>query len=115
VRQALRVIEPPAESVEPAHVGADAACPERCRRVRLRAKRARRLLRVIPTRERSETGGIRFPYFRPRRTAVRKTSQASLHFSNLDRLPRLSGYSINDFNSSTTRTGITYQAFIGRA
>src|ERR1700728_228929 len=71
------------------------ACPERSRRVGVFLRRS--------------------PYLRPRRTALRKTSQASLHFSNRDRFPRLSGYSINDFNSSTTRTGITYPAFIGRA
>ncbi|MGB8988669.1 MAG: hypothetical protein WCC37_18875, partial [Candidatus Sulfotelmatobacter sp.] len=47
---------------------------------------------------------------RPLRTALRKISHPSLHFSNRDRFPRLSGYSINDFNSSTTRTGITYHA-----
>jgi len=55
------------------------------------------------------------PYFLPLRTALRKTSQPSLHLSNRDRNFLLSGYSINDFNSSTTRTGITYHAFIGRA
>src|ERR1700733_3914301 len=54
-------------------------------------------------------------YLRVRRTAFRKISHPSLHLSNLDRFFRLSGYSINDFKSSTTLTGITYHAFIGRA
>ena len=55
-------------------------------------------------------------YFRrARRTALRKISHASRHFSYLDRFFLLPGYNFSDFTPSTTRTGNTYQASFGLA